>query len=197
LKASPHRAIIKAERTATMRTLTRLLVVLCPLAAAPAWADTIYKWVDEQGTVHYSNARPAKPSQKAEVVVEDRVSTIQAAPAFAPAAASRPETEFLARRVDRLERELAAQRQAAQAVDTDARAEQAAYDRCRAERRIDCDGGYGPAPYLIVTAPLVAPRRHVVRNARFHSIRGVTGVTAGNVVTFRTPISSRTGRRFR
>jgi hypothetical protein len=196
LKAPRRRAIMQAERTATVRILAPLLVVLCPLAAAPAWADAIYKWVDAQGTVHYSNT---KPSQTAEVLAEDRVSTIQSEPAFArtPAGASRAETDFLARRVERLERELAAQRQAAQYADAaDTRAMQAAYDRCLAERRVDCDGGYG-SPYVVVTAPLLPVRRHLVRTSRFHPVRGITGRTAGNVVTFGTATSSRAGRGFR
>jgi hypothetical protein len=197
LKTPRRREIISTERTATMRPLARLLViVLYPLAAAPAWADAIYKWVDERGTVHYSNARPAR--QKAEVLAEDRVSTIQSEPAFAQTSGpSRAESEFLARRVDRLERELAIQRQASRDTGAaEARAMQAAYDRCLTERRIDCDGGYG-SPYVIVTAPLIPVRRHLARSPRFHPIRSITGVTAGNVVTFGTPTSSRTGRRFR
>jgi uncharacterized protein DUF4124 len=176
-----------------MRTLARLLAVLCSLAAAPVWAEPIYKWVDEEGVVHYSNARPAK-SQKAEVLSEDRVSTIQSEPAATRPAAARAETDYLARRIDLLERELAARRAAAQSEAADARAMQAAYERCLADRRVDCDGGYG-SPYVIYGGPIVPARRFLAHNRRFAPASRITGVTAGNVVTFSSPRTSRSFRR--
>jgi hypothetical protein len=165
-----------------------VLALLCLLAAAPAWADAIYKWVDDQGVVHYSNTRPVK--QKVEVVAEDRVSTIQSEPAATrPAASGRAETDYLARRVALLERELAAQRQAVQAASaSESRAMQADYDDCLAARRVDCIGGYGP-PAVIYGGPIVPVRRVFARNHRFHTARNITGLTAGNVVTFPSPRS--------
>lgn len=45
------------------------------LAGAPAFAGELYKWVDENGTVNYSNNPPAKTKGgKPPTVVEDRVS---------------------------------------------------------------------------------------------------------------------------
>ena len=49
-------------------------------AAAPALADTIYKWVDDQGKVHYSNSAPTDTSRRAEVVSQDRISIVQSDP---------------------------------------------------------------------------------------------------------------------
>jgi len=159
-------------------------------AAAPALADTIYKWVDDQGKVHYSNSAPADASRHAEVVSQDRISVVQSdPPAVRAAAAARAESEYLARRIDNLERELVAQRNAAAAQD---RAMQAAYDDCVSQRRTDCGNGaagYG-APFVIAGAPFIAgasvvPGRFPVRRARIRNLNGgFTGVTAGNLVTF-------------
>jgi uncharacterized protein DUF4124 len=182
-----------ARDHALMRAPISLLAALAAsLAAAPAWADTIYKWVDDQGVVHYANSRPAR--QKSEVLTEDRISTYQSEPAATRAAASRADTDYLSRRIELLERELVAQRQAAQsAAAADARAMQAAYEQCLADRRVDCasGGGYG-VPYVVYASPFVPLRRVSIRNPRFHP---VTGVTAGNVVTFAPPRSSRSFRR--
>ena len=57
---------------ASFRPLTACLVTL--LAAAPAGAQ-LYKWVDDNGTVNYSNTPPAKTKGgKSPTVVEDRTS---------------------------------------------------------------------------------------------------------------------------
>lgn len=177
-----------------MRALIVFMAAVAALPAIPARADAIYKWVDDQGVVHYSNSRPAR--QKTEVLTQDRISTYQSDPAATRAGASRAETDYLARRVDLLERELVAQRQAAQSAATaDARAMQAAYEQCVADRRVDCasGGGYG-APYVVYAGTFVPLRRVPLRNARFHPVNGITGLTAGNVVSFASP---RTGRGFR
>jgi uncharacterized protein DUF4124 len=166
-----------------MRAPIVFSAVLAACAAAPALADTIYKWVDDQGTVHYSNARPADASRRPEVLTEDRVSVIESEPAAVrAAAAARAETAYLNRRIDNLERELAAQRQAAAAY---AAADTSAYDS---------PSGYAPYPVIVYPGRMIAGRRIPFR-AR--SINGLTGVTAGNVVTFRNAAASRGGRSFR
>jgi uncharacterized protein DUF4124 len=170
------------ERTATMRSLASALALVCPLVAAPALADTIYKWVDDQGTVHYSNVRPADASRRPEVLTEDRVSVIQSEPAAVrAAAAARAETAYLNRRIDNLERELVAQRQAAAAYA--AAADTSAYDPM---------GGYAAYPVVVYPGRILGARRAVLRP---RSINGVTGVTAGNVVTFAPQRGVRTFRR--
>ena len=40
-----------------MKTEMKFLVLLGAFAAMPALAQ-VYRWVDEKGTVHYSNAKP-------------------------------------------------------------------------------------------------------------------------------------------
>jgi uncharacterized protein DUF4124 len=176
--------MIPAERTSTMRITAPALVLVTavagPLAAASALADTIYKWVDDQGTVHYSNARPADATRRPEIVSEDRVSVIQSEPpAVRAAAAARAETAYLNRRIQNLEYELAAQRQAAAAY---AAADAAQYDQ----------GSYAPYPVVLYPGRIIAGHRVPLRGSR--SMSRITGVTAGNVVTF---ASQRGGRTFR
>jgi len=167
-----------------MRILASALVLVLggPLAEAPAFADTIYKWVDDQGTVHYSNARPADATRRPEVVSEDRVSVIPSEPpAVRAAAAARAESAYLDRRIRNLEYELAAQRQAAAAYAAAADASQYA------------QASYAPYPVVVYPGRMVAGRRVLLRGPR--SIGGITGVTAGNVVTFPSPGGVRTFRR--
>jgi uncharacterized protein DUF4124 len=152
--------------------LILLAALATSLASVRAGADTIYKWVDASGVVHYSNAPPADTTRKPEVVAEDRISTYPSEP---PEQRARAETEYLARRVERLERELYAQRQAAARDYYDeARAMQAAYEQCLADRRIDCGqtGGYAPYPYVVYGAPLVAVRRFPPGVRHFRPIHG-------------------------
>jgi Domain of unknown function (DUF4124) len=151
-----------------------LAALLAPLAAAPAHAE-IYKWVDDQGVVHYSNSRPADASRKAEVLVEDKISTYQSNAAELRAqadAAARTRADNLARRVDYLERELAAQRQATQY----------AYAPEAAQPGYEANA----TPYVIyAAAPLVPGRRVSVRHRPFQPINSVTGLPAGKVTVIR------------
>jgi hypothetical protein len=144
------------------------------LASAQAGADTIYKWVDASGSVHYSNSPPDDPTRKPEVVVQDKISTYQSDP---PALRGQAETEYLARRVDSLERQLVAEREAARYAE----ARQAGYDQ---------GPGYAPYPYAVVAGRLITARRFPVRNVHVHSIR-----PAGHVI--RTSTAPRMGRSFR
>jgi hypothetical protein len=95
-------------------------------------------------------------------------------PSIARAAATAGADPALSDRVDRLERQLHAERLARQQVDL-AAFSQAAYERCVSERRVDCD--YGGAPYAgpIAVVPIRHRRPILVRTS-------FTGLTAGNVV---------------
>src|SRR5258706_9740683 len=140
---------------AIMKTPSLLSIVIL-LAAAPAHAQ-VYKWVDESGQTHYSDKAPA--SAKKVSTVTDRVSTYTPDPSLARAAAGGADP-VLSGRVDRLEQQLHAERLARQQAEVAAyaQASQAAYERCFADRPVDCDGyrGYGPPP--LPGVPLPAPR---------------------------------------
>ena len=155
-------------------------VLIAILVAAPASAQ-VYKWVDENGGTNYSSKPPStgKAAKKFEIVA-DRISVYTPDRAVTRALEAGPQRSdgILSNRIDRLERQLEAERQARQyAAAAEASASQAAYDRCVAERRVDCGGYSGYYPY----GPAVVFVRFHHRRPRFVPTVAVTGVTAGNV----------------
>jgi len=152
-----------------------LVAILLAATGGTAYAQ-IYKWVDEAGKTHYSDQAPA--GGKKPDTVADRISVYAPDPALlARAAATSLPDPALSNRVDSLERQLQAERLARRQYEmaTYAQMSQAAYDGCRADRRVDCD--YGGAPYVgpIAVVP-VRHRRPVLVRTSF------TGRTAGNLV---------------
>ncbi|WP_223787036.1 DUF4124 domain-containing protein [Marinicella meishanensis] len=91
-----------------------------------AWAEKIYKWVDENGQIHYSAQKP--PNQAAETV------KIRKGPKLPPPAEPAPEA---ADQVPSVEEQLAAQ-DAQDAADEAAAREQLA-EADRINRRKQCD----------------------------------------------------------
>jgi len=157
-----------------MKALIVSVVILLVTAGGPACAQ-IYKWVDEAGKTHYSDQAPASGTKVG--TVADRISVYTPDPALLARAAATPEQHpVLSDRVDRLERQLHAERLARQQYEL-AAFSQAAYERCVSERRVDCDGYGGTMPYVgpIVVVP-VRHRRPVLVRTSF------TGLSAGNVV---------------
>jgi hypothetical protein len=148
-----------------------LVVILLAATGGTAYAQ-IYKWVDEAGKTHYSDTAPG--GGKKVDTVADRISVYAPDPSIARATATAGSDPLLLDRVDRLERQLHAERLARQQVDL-AAFSQAAYERCVSDRRVDCD--YGGAPYAgpIAVVP-VRHRRPILVRTSF------TGLTAGNVV---------------
>ncbi len=162
-----------------MKTLSSSLVsvvILLAAAGGPAHAQ-IYKWVDELGQTHYSDKAPA--GGKRLDTVADRISVYTPDPSIARAAATAGSDPVLSDRVDRLERQLHAERLARQQYELAAftQASQAAYERCLSERRVDCDSDGGTMPYAgpIAVVP-VRHRRPILVRTSF------TGLTAGNLV---------------
>jgi len=162
-----------------MKTLISSLVsvvILLAAAGRPAYAQ-IYKWVDEAGKTHYSDQAPA--GRKKLDTVADRISVYAPDPALlARAAATALPDPALSNRVDRLERQLHAERLARQQQELAfTQASQSVYERCLAERRVDCDSYGGTMPYAgpIAVVP-VRHRRPVFVRTSF------TGRGAGNVV---------------
>jgi hypothetical protein len=154
-----------------------LVVILLAATGGPACAQ-IYKWVDEAGKTHYSDQAPA--GGKKLDTVADRISVYAPDPSLLARAAATPEQNpVLSDRVDRLERQLHAERLARQQYELAAftQASQAAYERCRSERRVDCDSYGETMPYAgpIAVVP-VRHRRPILVRTSF------TGLSAGNVV---------------
>ena len=147
-------------------------VILLAAAVGPAHAQ-IYKWMDEAGKIHYSDTAPM--NGKKPDTVADRISVYAPDPALlARASAPAGPDPVLSDRVDRVERQLHAERLARQQSEL-AAFSQAAYERCVSDRRVDCD--YGGAPYAgpIAVVPVRYRRPILVRTS-------FTGLGAGNVV---------------
>ena len=158
-----------------MRALGSSLVVTLLGAGSGLAHAQIYKWVDEAGKTHYSDTAPA--GRKKIDTVADRISVYAPDPSLlARAAATAAPDPALSDRVDRLERQLQAERLARQQYEL-ASFTQAAYERCLADRRVDCDAYGGTMPYAgpIAVVPVRHRRPMPVRTS-------FTGLTAGNVV---------------
>jgi hypothetical protein len=167
-------------------------VILLAAAGSPAHAQ-IYKWVDEAGKTHYSDAAPV--GGKASTVA-DKVSFYTPDPTLIARAAARPPVNpALADRIDNLERQLQAERLARQQVEL------AAYTQAQAQ------GDLGAYPYAV---PVAYPMHHR-RPGGFRPFPGPKGanvvgpgimpgtyngpnaITAGNV-TLRTSLAAPRGR---
>ena len=171
-----------------------LVAILLAATGGTAYAQ-IYKWVDEAGKTHYSDQAPAggKPD-----TVAERISVYTPDPALlARAAAIAVPDPALSNRVDRLERQLHAERLARAQQQTElaafTQASQSVYERCVLERRVDCD--YGGMPYAgpIAVVPIRHRRPMLVRTSftALSALRpgimpgtfnGRSAITAGNFV---------------
>jgi hypothetical protein len=150
------------------------------LAAASAYAQ-VYKWVDERGVTNYTSEPPTESKARlTPATIADRISVYAPEPAVqrAISANSLGKVRILSDRIDSLERQLAADRDASQyAAAAEARAAQAAYAQCLAERRVDCDYDSGRYPYALGgVLPVIhhRPQPHMLAVAR-------SGTRAGNV----------------
>ena len=116
------------------------LFVAALLAALPATAE-MYKWVDDNGVVTYSNTPPSGKQSKQVEAVPDRVSV------YSPDAELNKAMSSDARRdakIAKLERQLEAERRARSAPAQASRPapserQSAAYERCVADRGVDCE----------------------------------------------------------
>ena len=145
--------------------VTRIAITLAViLAAAPASAQ-LYKWVDANGVTNYSNQPPPDRSAvKGLVKVEDNISVYSPDPglikAVEDARHNANQQQPLRARVQALEDQLEAERRARQEQIAAANARAAAYEKCLAAGRTDCNALYGIEPYdpPVVFVP-VHPRR--------------------------------------
>jgi len=152
-----------------MSTSKRFLSLIAALAVAllPSLASAqLYKWVDDTGVTNYSSAPPPGRSSLRVDDESDRVSTI---PAYDyPRGDPANRDSIMRDRIDRLEAEMAHNRQTAAMQEA---AAQEAYrqwrEQCIAQRRTDCDDPYpnlndpgyyaGSAPYSPSFKPIRPP----------------------------------------
>ena len=117
----------------------RIALIFAALAAATPAAAQMYKWTDERGGVTYSNTPPPATSKGKVETISDRV-TVYATDEETKRAMSREARRDA--KVANLERQLEAERAARRSPGPapDATARMAAdYERCIAQRRVDCD----------------------------------------------------------
>lgn len=116
-------------------------VLLCATlaAACPAGAQ-MYKWVDERGQVSYSNTPPPDTAQKKVVTVAERLSVYTPDAELNHALSAEGRREAKAASLGRqFEAERAAYRTPPPSGTDLAARNAAAYERCVAERRVDCE----------------------------------------------------------
>ena len=131
------------KSTQSLLPILLLMVGVCSTFAAPQARAQIYKWVDDSGVVNYSSQPPANHKAKGLDTSAITVSVYEAPKPGQGAAATKSEVASLGNKIESLERQLEAERQARRyAADADARALQAAYDQCVAQRGVDCNGIY-------------------------------------------------------
>jgi len=179
-----------------MKALGLSLVAILLAAAGGTAHAQIYKWVDEAGKTHYSDQAPA--GGKKPETVADRISVYAPDPALLARAAATPGSDpALSNRVDRLERQLHAERLARAQQQAElasyTQASQSVYERCVSERRVDCDNGITPYVGPIAVVP-VRHRRPVLVRTSFTALstarpgimpgtfNGRSAITAGNFV---------------
>lgn len=155
----------------SMRNLVfRSALVSVALGFALPAAAEMYKWVDDNGVVTYSNTPPTTKQPKKVESVAERVSVYT--PDAELARAMKPDSRRDAK-IANLERQLEAEqrsRATAQQRTAQAAAERrdAAYERCISARGVDCDAirngttttatsytdpyGAAPLPYVVVGA---------------------------------------------
>ena len=140
--------------TLPVRMFRTTLLAAALLTAVPASAE-LFKWVDERGVVTYSNAPPTTGKQPKKIeIVPERVSVYT--PDAELTRALQPDARRDAR-IASLERQIESARRApASAPDPSNARQAAAYERCIADRRVDCDAirsgastGYGADGYPV------------------------------------------------
>lgn len=174
--------------------LSHVAILLAGLgAAAPVAADS-FKWVDERGVTTYSNAPPSSGKQPAKIdTVSERVSVYTPDAALTRAMRADPQRDD---RIAQLEREnqilrRARTENAARTAGTAAR-QTAAYDRCVAQRRVDCEA-YAASGYGAEGAPGYSGPMIVVGAVRGFTRPMLVPVTANPPPT---AVASRTPARF-
>jgi hypothetical protein len=156
---------------ANTRTLTSLLALLSACLSfflpATAWSD-IYKWTDEQGNLVISNASPANPKQVTGMeLLAKETKPVNQSPVPVSRSVVTPTEQMLLEKVDRLERQLQAQRDPPQ----EQRAAPVIYNASNYQMQPPPPPSYYPSDYPSYYYPYVAPYSYVVFPVRTFSSR--------------------------
>lgn len=161
----------------------RMLPLACLVFAAttPALGE-VYKWADENGVTHYSSAPPEKPKAKFRRI-DSKALMVSQANNPEPDATRLPQQQAakdLISKVDALERQVDAERQARQAADAQNLATQAFYAQRLAEQQSSRNIALVPT-IPTVSGVFFAPPFH-----RFHT-HPCRSMTAGAMMNFPSP----------
>lgn len=153
---------------------TLLATVLTACLSLPAAAATLYRWVDEKGTVNYSSEAPSSGGG-VQTVTQHSMAGYDGAAALA---ASERQNRELQARLDRLQREVEELKQAQSAPPPPVAAQampqavpvQTTANPCSGDPRSNCSRGYSPEydyvqviyPPVVVVRPRPLPPFYVV-----------------------------------
>jgi hypothetical protein len=178
-----------------VHAVTRLSIALFAILAAMPGSAQLYKWVDERGVTNYSNQPPSDPkTAKNARPVEDRLSVYSPDPALAQAIdddrQNGQQRQRQRAKIESLENQLQAERQARQQAAAAQQSSQSAYEKCLADGRLDCNAIYGVEPYgpPVVFIPNRHRRQHIPQTvlppgAIAGTVTGDKGFIPGNSAT--------------
>lgn len=115
------------KRTMRPYTIGTVLLLLGAASLAPAWADTVYRWTDASGQVHFSQTPPTSGNY-------DVMQGARAAPRAPSAAASAAAEDQRAREKRFLEEAEAARKAKAEAKEKEQTAKAEKDQRCKLVR---------------------------------------------------------------
>lgn len=147
-------------RSARMSHTLLSALALAIAATLPAVAEAqVYRWTDERGGVNYGSKPP--PSARNVTRLNEDSGNVSTVPGIPREEVDAMRDRAQQQRADRLERELDAERRANRAA-SGTFDERAWIERCRAERRVDCDDpsrGYLYDPGFAFYPQVVRPPR--------------------------------------
>ena len=148
-------------RNCFMTRLPFLSALLATLMVLPLAAEAqVYRWTDERGRVTYGSKAP--PGARNVTRLNEDGGNVSTVPGVPPEQLEAMRERSQQQRADRLERELDAERRASRAGAGENFDQRAWLERCRAERRVDCDdptrGAYFD-PGFAYFPPVVRPPR--------------------------------------
>ncbi|MCX7153741.1 MAG: DUF4124 domain-containing protein [Proteobacteria bacterium] len=194
-----------------MRLPALLATALISALALPTAAGTLYRWVDEKGTVNYSSEPPPGTGVKVQTLTPPPVPSYDGAAALA---AIEKQNRELQARLDRLQREVEELKQARAVAAAPALPQQVASapaDPCANDPRSNCSRGYGTEydylpvyyrtvvvgarprplpPFYVVTPvvpgkPVTLPENPPHAHKHYHSTQPATKPAPGPQVNYR------------
>ncbi|MDR0717664.1 MAG: DUF4124 domain-containing protein [Azoarcus sp.] len=126
-----------------------ILLILSLCLSCVAAAGSVYRWTDEQGQVHYSDAPPA--GVKAKPVETGNITIIPTPPAFTPEALAANRQAYRQAREERKLAELQAQLEEERAARREAERKTALREACQRQHAAPCNDEGAPLEPVVRT----------------------------------------------